>query len=109
MDNQAIIRTGLSDAKPVTGGHTLLETPLNGKINLRGNPENTAFTQGVESVLGAALPLAANTVTSSADLDIFWLSLMDFSRLDWGKKSFNSRKKMISISNPVMFPDWFDI
>ena len=73
MDNQITPRTALSDVKPVSGNHTLIEVPLNGKINLRGNPENAAFIKGVESALGLVLPPAANTVTHSADLRIFWL------------------------------------
>lgn len=73
MGKPITIRTALSDAKPVSGEHTLIEIPLNGKINLRGNPDNAAFIKGVEDALGLALPPVANTVTSSADLRIFWL------------------------------------
>ena len=73
MDSPITIRTVLSDVKPVSGEHTLVEAPLNGKINLRGNPDNAAFIKGVERALGLALPPVANAVTSSADLRIFWL------------------------------------
>jgi sarcosine oxidase subunit gamma len=73
VDNQITVRTALSDFKPVAGENTLVESPLNGKINLRGNPNNAAFIKGVENALGLVLPPAANTVTSSADLHIFWL------------------------------------
>jgi sarcosine oxidase subunit gamma len=73
VDNPIPVRTALSDCKPVTGENTLIEAPLNGKINLRGNPNNAAFIKGVENALGLVLPPAANTVTSSAELHIFWL------------------------------------
>ncbi len=73
MDNTITPRTALSDVKPVNGEHTLIEVPLNGKINLRGNPDNAAFIEGVERALGLTLPPVANTVTSSTDLHIFWL------------------------------------
>ncbi len=73
MDNQIPVRTALSGFKPVAGENTLIEAPLNGKINLRGNPNNATFIKGVENALGLVLPPAANTVTSSAELHIFWL------------------------------------
>ena len=73
MGNQIICRTALTDFKPVAGEHSLIEALLNGKINLRGNPENTGFTQAVQNALGLVLPLEANTMSSSAGLRIFWL------------------------------------
>jgi len=73
VGNKITPRTALSDVKPVNGEHTLIEVPLNGKINLRGNPDNAAFIEGVERALGLTLPPVANTVTSSTDLHIFWL------------------------------------
>jgi len=73
VDNLITPRTALSDVKSVSGKHKLIEVPLNGKINLRGNPENAAFIKGVESALGLTLPPAANTTTNSAGLHIFWL------------------------------------
>ncbi len=73
MANPITIRTALSDVNPVSEEHSLIELPLNGKINLRGNPDNAAFIEGVENALGLALPPVANAVTSSTDLRIFWL------------------------------------
>jgi sarcosine oxidase subunit gamma len=73
VDNQIPVRTALSGFKPVTGENTLIETPLNGKINLRGNPNNAAFIVGVENTLGLTLPPTENTVTRSSELHIFWL------------------------------------
>jgi sarcosine oxidase subunit gamma len=73
VDSQITSRTALTGFKPVASEHSLIEALLNGKINLRGNPENTPFTRAVENTLGLALPLEANTSTSSADLRIFWL------------------------------------
>ena len=73
MDSQIINRTALSDFKPVAGEHSLIEALLNGKINLRGNPDNTEFTQAIENTLGLALPREANTISASAGLRIFWL------------------------------------
>lgn len=73
MDNPIPIRTALSGFIPVAGENTLSEAPLNGKINLRGNPNNATFIKGVENALGLVLPPAANTVTNSAKMHIFWL------------------------------------
>lgn len=73
MDNQIVLRTALSDAKPVEGDHTLSEAPLNGKINLRGNKDNPEFVQVIENLLGLSLPLETNTVSSSFEQLIFWL------------------------------------
>jgi sarcosine oxidase subunit gamma len=73
VDSQIINRTALSDFKPVAGEHSLIEALLNGKINLRGNPDNTEFTQAIENTLGLALPHEANTISASAGLRIFWL------------------------------------
>ena len=73
MDNQTNIRTALTGFKPVRGKHTLIEAPLNGKINLRGNAHNATFIKSVERALGLTLPPMANTVTRSADTVVFWL------------------------------------
>ena len=73
MDNMITARTALSDVQPVNSSHTLAEAALSGKINLRGNANDPAFLQSVESVLGLALPLDANTVTSTDANTVFWL------------------------------------
>lgn len=43
-----------------------------GHVNVRGKIENARFVDGVQDVLGQALPLAANTV-SQGDNRIYWL------------------------------------
>ena len=65
--------TALSDVLPLTGEHTLSEVPLCGKINLRGNIADASFSQAIKSVLNIEAPNKANTVSSSADTQIFWL------------------------------------
>ncbi len=73
MDNQAIMRTVLVDSAALNSEHLLAEQPLCGKLNLRGNPEDSAFIDAVEQVLGLALPLVPNMVGSAAKKTIFWL------------------------------------
>ena len=73
MDNQALIRTALIDTPAVESDHTLAEHPLCGKLNLRGNSADPAFIGAVEQVLGLALPLIPNTLTSAAKKIVFWL------------------------------------
>jgi len=73
VDKSPVIRTALSDSRAIKGNHTLIEIPLNGKLNLRGDPNETKFVQGVEQALGLALPLQANTVSVSGEQRIFWL------------------------------------
>lgn len=58
---------------PVRGAAALRELPWCGKINVRGAASDSKFTAGVKSALGAAVPLAANTVTARDDVKIFWL------------------------------------
>lgn len=73
MDNLNTVRTALSEAAPLNGTHSLAEIPLNGKINLRGNPDDPAFLQAIESRLGIGLPIEANTLTASDGKCVFWL------------------------------------
>ncbi|PYV90442.1 MAG: sarcosine oxidase subunit alpha [Acidobacteria bacterium] len=54
-------------------GVQLCERPFLGHLNLRGNPADLAFLQGVERVLGFALPLKPNTVAESRELTALWL------------------------------------
>lgn len=62
--------TGLSS--PV-GGITLEERPFVGKVNVRGDPGDEAFTSAVRGVLDLSLPTGPNTVARSDDHTIFWL------------------------------------
>lgn len=56
-------------------GHAVAlgERPLMDMLNLRGNPQDAAFTQAVASVTGLALPLHANTATLGPDRALLWL------------------------------------
>ena len=73
MDNSITARTALSDMPAVNGMHSLTEIPLCGKINLRGDPADPSFIQGIENTLGVPLSLAANTTNEADDRQIFWL------------------------------------
>ena len=63
-----VAHTNHSDA-----GIVMKEDKFRGHLNLRGNPEDTAFTSAVESVLGVALPITANTSVRSGDTVAYWL------------------------------------
>ena len=56
-------------------GHAVAlgECPLMDMLNLRGDPQDAAFTAAVASVLGLALPLQANTAAQSAGHTLLWL------------------------------------
>lgn len=49
------------------------ELALMDMLNLRGNPQDAAFTDAVASVTGLALPLQANTATQGAGRTLLWL------------------------------------
>jgi sarcosine oxidase, subunit gamma len=50
------------------------EIALQGYINLRGDPQNTAFLQGAEAALGCALPIAACSLVDTRQCTILWLA-----------------------------------
>ena len=56
-------------------GHAVAlgECPLMDMLNLRGNPQDAAFTAAVATVTGLALPLQANTATVGAGRTLLWL------------------------------------
>jgi sarcosine oxidase subunit gamma len=54
-------------------GVVMTEDKFRGHLNLRGNPQDTAFTSAVESVLGVALPTTANTSARNGDTVVYWL------------------------------------
>ncbi len=56
-----------------THGVTLAEAPFVGKVNLRGNADDPAFTAAVATVLGVQPPLEPNTVASHGTYKAFWL------------------------------------
>ncbi|MGB1111123.1 MAG: sarcosine oxidase subunit gamma [Gammaproteobacteria bacterium] len=66
-------RTPLADKSPIQGDTSLRELPLNGKINLRGEPDNQVFLNLVSESLGVDLPLEANTVSQQAEVSALWL------------------------------------
>lgn len=57
----------------VRPGVSLLELPPPAAVNLRGNPGDPGFLRAAGSALGALLPLAANTVTTTHARTIVWL------------------------------------
>lgn len=56
-------------------GHAVAlgELPLMDMLNLRGNPQDAAFTDAVASVTGLTLPLQANTATLGPGRALLWL------------------------------------
>ena len=56
-------------------GHAVAlgECPLMDMLNLRGNPQDAAFTAAVAAATGLALPLLANTATLGAGCTMLWL------------------------------------
>lgn len=55
-------------------GLVVREAALKGHLNLRGDPVDPGFVQGVESVLGLALPIEPCTWKSNGATSIYWLS-----------------------------------
>ena len=56
-------------------GHAVAlgELPIMDMLNLRGKPQDAAFTDAVASVTGLALPLQANTATRGPGRALLWL------------------------------------
>lgn len=78
MSEAPSIRHGLENfLESVTGGHphpsvhVSVRTGL-GYVNLRGDPDDSAFATGVAEALGQALPTEPNTATLGTQ-DVFWL------------------------------------
>lgn len=51
----------------------IVEHPHLGKINLRGDPDDQAFMDGVAGAVGAPPPVEANTTVKAGKNSIFWL------------------------------------
>ena len=60
-------------ASPADAGVTLRERPFLGYVNLRGNPEDSAFLKAVKGVAGTDLPREPNTVVVGKDCTAIWL------------------------------------
>lgn len=60
-------------ATPGEAGVTASERPFLGHLNLRGDAGDPRFPAAVASVLGVALPVAANTVNESPEATVYWL------------------------------------
>ena len=58
---------------PAEKGLRVSERPHKGHLVLRGNADDRAFTEGVERVLGLALPTAPCTFVADAAAAAYWL------------------------------------
>lgn len=72
MDNP-VIATPLSGAKIDTDGLTVAGLGHTGKINLRGDFENSTANAALTSMLGLQSELAPNTYVSNGASTLFWL------------------------------------
>ncbi|MBT3438167.1 MAG: sarcosine oxidase subunit gamma [Oceanospirillaceae bacterium] len=54
-------------------GVVMKEDKFRGQLNLRGNPQDAAFTSAVEKVLGVALPMAPSSSVRNGDTVVYWL------------------------------------
>ncbi len=71
---QAIPTTSPCQSRtPVEGPILLREMSLRGKLNIRGNADHVAFTQGIQSVLGMPLPLKPNSYHEFESRRLLWL------------------------------------
>jgi sarcosine oxidase subunit gamma len=71
LDHLALARRVASDLG--TAAVRLSEKILPAAVNLRGDPEDPDFLSAVRGVLDLDLPLAPNTVSTSAALAVLWL------------------------------------
>lgn len=67
------MKTTGSAVPVVQAGVVISERPFLGHLNLRGNPADRAFMEGVERALGFALPVEPNTVSIGDGLRALWL------------------------------------
>lgn len=56
-----------------SSGIVIREAALKGHLNLRGDPENKQFLEGVEAVLGVKLPTEPGHYEANGDTSIYWL------------------------------------
>lgn len=55
------------------GGITLSEVPFVGKINIRGDADDRAFTDAAGRAIGTSLPVEPNTVSRHGGNTVYWL------------------------------------
>jgi sarcosine oxidase subunit gamma len=55
-------------------GIEISERAFLGHINLRGDPESSAFMSGTADVLGLTLPLTPNVVSDATERTVYWLA-----------------------------------
>jgi sarcosine oxidase subunit gamma len=60
-------------AEPGGAGIVVRELPFLGHINLRGDPKDPHFAGAVGGIIGDALPLVPNTLTSMHGITMYWL------------------------------------
>lgn len=72
LDHLALARRVAGDVG--TAAVRLSEKTLPAAVNLRGDPEDDTFLAAARGVLELDLPLAPNTVSTSATLAVLWLS-----------------------------------
>ncbi len=63
----------VNGANGTSRGVALFERPFLGHLNLRGNPDDPAFTDACARVLGTALPVTPNTLAEGRSLLVAWL------------------------------------
>lgn len=69
-------RSPLADRTSIAGARIFVaERPFLGKVNVRGDAGQSAFTEGVARICGRDLPLVPNTVAGDPDddLSVYWL------------------------------------
>ena len=98
----------------VDSRNSLSELSWCGKINLRGNPENTQFCKKAESILGMALPLVSGTCNQTNSRTVYWTGpdewLVHCDLLDTENLIADLQKAMTGIHSAVVdVSDYFAI
>ena len=60
-------------ASVAAAGIVMREDKYRGHLNLRGNPQDQAFSSAVEKTLGVALPTAPNSSAENGTTRVYWL------------------------------------
>ena len=61
------------DRSAIDGVHSLCEMDLKGKLNIRGNANETLFVHGVREALDMDLPISPNSLQQRESKTLFWL------------------------------------